>query len=163
MISASLSISQSLAVLALQMVVASKCGTVIGERAGVKDATTVPSWVGWNRKGWGRVITGLGQCFVFPSVLWQCWLGDRKDIHSIKTTCSITCRLSTAVEQFAIICLRSDITRQFTTRTPDVPTSFKFCGPLSWHAHSTISCDISQTMQSATTVYLWLCHPNTYI
>jgi len=25
--------------------------------------------------------TGWGQCFVFHSVLWYCWLGDSKDIH----------------------------------------------------------------------------------
>jgi len=47
-------------------------------------------WVSWYKgsnvpslrspvvnKGWG--------CFVFPSVLWHWWLGDRKDIRSIKS------------------------------------------------------------------------------
>ena len=32
-----------------------------------------------------RQATGLGQCFVFPSVLWHWWLGGRKDIQPIKT------------------------------------------------------------------------------
>ena len=30
------------------------------------------------KKGWGQA-SGLAQYFVFPWVLWHCWLGDRKD------------------------------------------------------------------------------------
>jgi len=32
------------------------------------------------KKGWSQA-TGCGHCFVFPSVLWHWWLGDRKDIE----------------------------------------------------------------------------------
>jgi len=34
---------------------------------------------------WMRSCHWLGQCFVFPSVLWHCWMGDRKDIRLLIT------------------------------------------------------------------------------
>jgi len=39
------------------------------------------------KKGWGQA-TGWVQCFQFPSVLWHCWLGDRKEIWLVITTCA---------------------------------------------------------------------------
>jgi len=57
------------------------------QTASVKGATTFPSgaWQ-WIKKGRGQA-TGCGQCSMFPSVLWHCWLGDRKGIRPIKILC----------------------------------------------------------------------------
>ena len=50
-----------------------------------QERTLFPWWVQWwMMNGWGQA-TGWTQCFVFPSVLWHCWLGDRKDIRPVKT------------------------------------------------------------------------------
>jgi len=37
--------------------------------------------------GEGNTMPGhwLGHCFKFPSVLWHCWLVDRKGIQTVKT------------------------------------------------------------------------------
>jgi len=54
------------------------------QRAGTEAATTLPSGVRWwMKKGW-CLATGCGQCFMLPSVLWHCWLDNRKDSQSIK-------------------------------------------------------------------------------
>ena len=54
------------------------------QRASAQGPMPLPSGVRWwMKKGWGQV-TGCGQCFVFPSVLWHCWLGDRKGIRPTK-------------------------------------------------------------------------------
>ena len=45
------------------------------------------------KKGRGQA-TGWGQCFVFPSVLQHCWLGDRKDIWPLKNPCHLPQRLT---------------------------------------------------------------------
>jgi len=55
-------------------------------RAGVRGALPCQSgiWL-WMKNGWGQA-SGLGQCFVFPSVLWHCSLRGRKDIRPVETT-----------------------------------------------------------------------------
>jgi len=35
-----------------------------------------------------RLFTGWRQCCEFPTVLWFCWLVDRKGILPVKTRCS---------------------------------------------------------------------------
>jgi len=37
----------------------------------------------WMKEGCSQA-TGCGQCFMFFSVLWHCWLGDKKDIRPVK-------------------------------------------------------------------------------
>jgi len=54
------------------------------QRAGVQGIMLLPPGVRWwMKKGWGQA-TGCGQCSEFPSVLWHCWLGDRKGTRPTK-------------------------------------------------------------------------------
>jgi len=48
----------------------------------------------WIEEGWGQwmIFPGWGQWFEFCSVLWFCYLGDRKDIWPIKHLCHFSQR-----------------------------------------------------------------------
>ena len=66
----------------------SQCVTGIKSRK--KGSTSVLSTVRWwMKKGWGQV-TGWGQCCKFPSLLWHCWLGDRRTSALCENLCRLT-------------------------------------------------------------------------
>ena len=59
---------------------------VVVQRASIKAALPL-SWEsggGW-WKDKARPLVRVSMCFVFPSLFWHCWLGDTKDIQSVKT------------------------------------------------------------------------------
>jgi len=47
------------------------------------ETMPLPLVVQWMKKRWGQV-TGWGQCFAFPSVLWHCWLDDEENTQCVK-------------------------------------------------------------------------------
>ena len=57
---------------------------------GVREPTTLLLGVQWwMKKEWSQA-NGWRQRFVFPSMLWHCWLGDRKDIRPVKIPCHLS-------------------------------------------------------------------------
>ena len=56
--------------------------------------------------GWRKDEARLGQCFVFLSVFWHCWVGDRKDNQPSDSLCHLSQR-TPRVNQLARFHLQS--------------------------------------------------------